>query len=375
MSAVARTVKTLDEILVPPTPPAPETPPAPPVPPVPPAPETPPAPPAPPAPPVPTPPVPPAPPEIPTVPQLDPTTQLLAALTAQKTPSQTPPPTPVDPRVEAVEFLEKTGKVSAGTKAEYEAYTVAESAYRAKWESENPGEEFDITASEHSKFVRTKYPKSLRPELVDRAEIELSVEKRAEEKVDQLRRQLALERASMQAQTVVAGAVSELDSGTKDDPLLKHFVDQVKPATAAFAQEAVLLFSGVRPPDMSNPQHQALLAVVSQAEPGISRTGITDQYGRRAVSQAEYARIPDTHRNQFVPLQAAPDVVAKLVVSQMRQQAEQQANQIRPLVAPPAPPPPPVPPPVPPPSTPPTPLVPGAPPSPSYVRKFSLHPK
>lgn len=325
-----------------------------------------------------TPPVPEAPPApapepIPVLPD-DPTSRILEAIRAPAPPQPTVQEDPeVRLRLDAVELLEKTGRAPVGTSLQYREYVAAEAAYKAKWEAEHPDEEFNLSEREHAKFVNSKYPRALRPEIVDRAETEVLIERKAEEKVAGLRRQFEEQQLAQAAQARAASLGQVLENAAGNDPLVKHFVKEAAPLVSAMAQEATLLFSGARTPNPSNPQHQSLLALVGQAESQISATGAKDEYGRRVVSSAEFARIPAHQRTAFVPLNQAPDVVASLVATQALQQAQARANAVRPLVAPPAPVPAPAPRPAPTPApVTPAPTTPAAPPVPSHIKRFKF---
>ena len=275
-------------------------------------------------------------------------------------------------RLDAVKLLEESGRVPSGTLAQYQAYQAKEVQYQAKWAAAHPDEEFDLNDREHAKFVQANYPRALRPEVVDRAEFEVLADRKAEEKVAGLRRQMQEREAVASAQAQATAVSQSLEAAAGDDPFVKHFVKEASPAVTALAQEAMLVFSGVRQPNVSSPQHQALFALVGQAEPHISATGVQDQQGRRVVSSAEFARIPVQQRAAFVPLNQAPDVVAQLVSVQAVQQAKTRAEQVRalfPAATGPAPTPAPVTSPAP---VVPRPTTPAAPPEPSYLKKFKF---
>lgn len=300
------------------------------------------------------------------------------APTAPAAPTSAPAPDPeVALSLDAVEYLAKSGRAPADAPQQYRNYLSAQAQYQSRWEQENPGEEFDINDSAHEKFVQSKYPRALRPELVEAAEREVLIDRKAEEKVAALRRELREEQqmavANQRAHQMATTAASELEKAVGDDPVAKHFAQRSSATAVAATREATLLLSGAVRPDAQNPTHQYILGLLGQSEGAISSQNVTDQSGRRVVSRDEFSRIPPHLQPGYVPLAGAPDVVNRLIVGQLAEQAKREAAALAPLFAPKAPPAaplpiaPPVGSPAPLPSTPSTPAAPVAAPN---IRKF-----
>jgi hypothetical protein len=282
-----------------------------------------------PAPPAPAPaPAPPAPAPAPPVPQLE-------------TPSPQPATPEVDDRLAAVQHLEQTQKVPAGSAAQYREYLTRQAAYQAKWEEAHPDEEFDINETEHAAFLRRNYPRGLDPAILDRAEQDLRVERLVEARVNRVRQEYAEtqinQRAEVEAQQVVQGL-----RRAEDDQVTAYFAEEAAPAAAAYAREATRVFSGAVAPDPRNPAHAYLLGLAAQASPQLLQHDIRDRSGRRVIPAETFARVPEEQRGAYVPLTQAPDIMSGLVAVQMRSVIEQKAAALRQRVpvsaAPPLPP-------------------------------------
>ena len=129
--------------------------------------------------------------------------------------------------LEAIQYLESNKRVPAGMKQTMLKYYQDCAAYRAKWQAENPGKEFDPEEDDHKAYLLSIQP-DIDLEMVDEAREEVRIEKLVEKRVKPMEEARAAERTAAQITETLEKAKPVIHNDFRKS--LVKFIDQVSPA-------------------------------------------------------------------------------------------------------------------------------------------------
>lgn len=214
-----------------------------------------------------------------------------------------------------------------GVTEQFRKFAKAEQSYRSKWEQENPGQNFDMAADEHTAWYDKHEPKIEPDDLTD-ARTELVVERRLKPTVEKetagtkselenLKMEISLRDADSAApgllnQTVplivaalgedVAKEVAKGESLEKTNPLAHSILVETIPVLNQQVRAAARIFAtNGRAYDGKNPAHQAVAAASAEVEKMISEQDTkakTTPDGRTFVTLDEWANLTPDKRAQ-----------------------------------------------------------------------------
>lgn len=213
-------------------------------------------------------------------------------------------------------------------------FAANEREYRALWESENPGQQFDPEDDQHSKFYSENAPDideqdmNAAEEAIEEERIQRLVSERVQKEVGKAVEPIVVERAQAQLQPVVAEANQRIAISAiravlpKVDPtkltpeqvaeLEEKYPKQLEVANAAMTQKAIVAQEYIRvtnrlvPLDMKNPVHAEVVDVVQrvqafiQSRPRDERTRVDDRGVSREFMPIErYVNLPAADRDRY----------------------------------------------------------------------------
>jgi len=286
-----------------------------------------------------------------------------------------PPAEPADEetalRRQALELLQSTDRKYRGRQlvAEFDDFMRSLDKYKARWEAEHPGEEFDYEADAHEEW-RNRNGMDVADEDLIRAEARVEARRDFEERLAEERRQQAEREAAGRAEALAAEVPAKflgrfdaetIESLKTKDPDLAYEVQATLPAAVAAARAVHELCRPGAAEDPRSDIHRNVLSLVTYYEDLLSRMPAeeTIRDGQQFVPHATYVKLPPEQQRRTWTLRYAPGAVESLVLSKFKEIAEQRTQARKAWIAPPAPaaPAPPAPPvPTPPAPVPPTPV-------------------
>ena len=280
----------------------------------------------------------------------------LADVVSQPAPAApNPPPAPpsgptVEPKL-ALRLEAVTQVAGPQAAKKYEEFVAKDSAFRKKWEVDNPGKRFDTESDEYLAF-RDAHEPDVPTEDIIRAEATIAatreVEKRFEERLAQERASAVREQAETEARRAAASAPTAISEGLDASDKFVAHATKVHAQEAAIAlREAHRLFTpGITPQfDQNNPIQRALVETVAKYDAIYAKMdpAETSFDGRQFVTAAQYDRIPAKDRAGYWTLAQEPHLVAAAVASSFKERVKTTAETLRREFGTPAPAPPPAP--------------------------------
>lgn len=216
-----------------------------------------------------------------------------------------------------------------GLKSKITRFVEAEAAYKSKWQKDNPEEEFDEDAKEHSAFYNKNYPDIPDSDLdaARKAIEDEKVEKIVESKIRERMTPFERKEKERERQERVARVEGELKSDSREIVLAlaeavdldlpkdfdKSHIDTIEEEYPVHADimdraynqglEAMKLWRALSteliPYDGRNPSHQMMLDEIKNLDAAIQESGHTQRDGKRYLPWADYMGKPEAEKSRY----------------------------------------------------------------------------
>lgn len=210
----------------------------------------------------------------------------------------------------------------------------AAAEYKAKWEKENPGSQFNPDDSDHDDFFSkntVKYDKiDFRKSEVSIASRDIPEVKEARTELDKMKAESAVKELAPKIMQASANSIKSMLTAV--DPEIAEFVEknggeklveefpakgqkslQAASAVHDFSESAYRLLEtdGLVSPDQNNPVHGFIIQIITKQEPAIKAQPLSaqkDDEGRMFATWQEWAGMSDAQRQKHWHL-GAPEII------------------------------------------------------------------
>lgn len=261
----------------------------------------------------------------------------VSAPPAAPAPAPAPPPGPtVEPKL-ALRLEAVTQVAGPQAAKKYEEFVQKDSAFRKKWEVDNPGKRFDADSDEYLAFRETHEP-DIPAEDIIRAEATIAatreVEKKFEERLAQERSSVIREQVEVEARRAAAAAPAAIAEGLDtNDKFVAHAAKVHAQEAGVALREVHRLFTpGVTPQfDGNNPIQRALVETVAKYDALYAKMDPAETTfdGRQFVPAAQFNRIPAKDRGNYWTLAQEPHLVASVVAASFKERVKSTAETLR----------------------------------------------